>query len=151
MMPSRVTYSGLLDAGRMPRQNAKVAALERLILQAPQVDLGTRNLVHGGLCARWIFVPAGTVLTGALTNKANVCIVFGDIEVTTDDGPKRLTGFHVLPAEPGAKRAGHAIADTWWATVWRTDLDRIEDIEAEMTHEADRLQSRLLLEGETCR
>ena len=111
-------------------------------MQAPQVDLRTTHLVFGGLSARTILIPAGTVLTGALTNIANMCVVFGDITVTTDDGPKRLTGFNVVKAAAGAKRAGVAHADTWWTTIHRTDLTDISDIENEMTNEADALQTR---------
>lgn len=125
-----------------------VRDMESLLLQLPQVDLATSHLVHGGLSARTIFIPAGTVLTGALTNLANLCVVCGDITVTTDDGPQRLTGFHVLPAAPGAKRAGVAHADTWWTTIHRTDLTDIAAIEDEMTGESERLATRRDLLGQ---
>jgi hypothetical protein len=123
----------------------QVRRLEQVILQAPQVDLGTTHVVHGGMCARTIFIPAGTVLTGAVTNLDNVCVLSGDITVTTRDGPKRLTGFHVLPADKGFKRAGVAHADTYWTTVWPTGLTDITEIENEMTEEATQLQTRRAL------
>lgn len=119
-----------------------VRALESVILQCPQVDLPTEHFAFAGMSARTIFIPAGTVLTGALTNIDNICVVFGDITVTTDDGPKRLTGFNVIQAEAGAKRAGVAHSDTWWTTLHRTDLTRIADIENEMTNEAESLGTR---------
>lgn len=122
----------------------RVAALERVLARLPQVDLQTRHGVHGRISHRTIFIPAGTVLTGALTARDNVCVVFGDIEVTTDEGVRRLTGFHVLEAKAGAKRAGYAHADTWWTTLHHTDLTDIEAIEREMTPEAERLQTRTL-------
>lgn len=120
----------------------KVAELERYALQMPQVDLHTSHLIHGGLCARTILIPAGTLLTGAQTNMDNICVVFGDIEVTTDDGVQRLTGFNVLPAKAGFKRAGIAHTDTWWTTLWPTELQDIDAIEDEMTNEAGMLQTR---------
>lgn len=120
----------------------QVRRLEELILQAPQVDLGTRHVVFGGMCARTIFVPAGTVLTGALTNIDNICVINGDITVTTDEGPKHLVGFNVLPACKGAKRVGIAHADTWWTTLWKTDLEDVTEIEDEFTTEASQLQTR---------
>lgn len=126
-----------------------VRRLESSLMDLPQVDLSTENLVHGGMCARTILIPAGTVLTGAMTNMDNVCVVCGDIEVTTDEGVKRLTGYHVLPAMAGAKRAGVAFADTWWTTIWPTALTDIEAIEDEATSESHLLQTRRLkLEGE---
>lgn len=120
----------------------KVAAIEQFTLQMPQVDLHTSHLIHGGMCARTILIPAGTLLTGAQTNMDNICVVFGDIEVTTDDGVQRLTGFNVLPARAGFKRAGVAHSDTWWTTLWPTELQDIAAIEDEMTSEASMLQTR---------
>jgi hypothetical protein len=90
--------------------------------------------------------PGRHVLTGCQTNLDNVCIVLGDITVTTDDGPARLTGFHMLPANRGTKRVGHAHADTWWVTVHHTTLTDQRDIEDEMTDESAELNSRRLLE-----
>lgn len=119
-----------------------VSRLEALLLDVPQRSLNTSHVVHGGMCARTILIPAGTVLTGARTNKHNMCILSGDITVTTDQGPRRLTGFHVIPASAGLKRAGIAHADTYWTTVWPTDLADIEAIEDEMTDESTRLQTR---------
>jgi len=120
----------------------KVRALEAAILGMPQVNFETQMLAHGGLGARTIFIPAGTVLTGAMTNIENVCVVCGDITVTTDHGEKRVTGFHVLTAKAGFKRAGLSHADTWWTTIWRTELTDPGEMEEEMTCEADMLQTR---------
>jgi hypothetical protein len=123
----------------------KVLRLEQIVLQAPQIDLGTTHVVHGGMCARTIFIPAGTVLTGAVTNLDNVCVLSGDITVTTNEGPRRFTGFHVLPAAKGFKRAGYAHEDTHWTTVWPTGLTDITEIEDEMTEDAAQLQTRRAL------
>lgn len=127
--------------GGMPDPTA-VSCLEQMALGLPQVDLSTSMFAFGGMASRTIFIPAGTFLTGALTRIDNICAVFGDITVTTDDGPRRLTGFHVLPASAGAKRAGIAHADTWWTTIWRTDQTDAQAIEDEMTVESDQLQTR---------
>ena len=127
--------------GGMPAPE-RVADLEAHLLTLPQVDLQTEHLVHGGMYARTILIPAGTILTGALTNQDNVCVVHGDITVTTDEGTRHLVGFNVLPACKGAKRAGVAHADTWWTTIWTTELNDITEIENVLTDEADQLQTR---------
>lgn len=121
---------------------ATVRRLEGFLLSLPQIDLTTTHVVHGGMCARTILIPAGTMLTGALTNCDNICIICGDITVTTDAGPRRLTGYHVLPANAGAKRVGAAHADTWWTTIHCTALTDQADIENEMTDESAGLGSR---------
>lgn len=144
--PALIDQAQDLVAG-MPTPEA-VRRMEDMLLQMPQIDLHTEQLVHGGMAARTIFIPAGTVLTGALTNIDNLCVAFGDITVTTDDGPKRLTGFNVIPANAGAKRAGVAHSDTWWVTIHRTDLTDLDAIEEEMTAESHRLQTRTLALGQ---
>ena len=142
--------SALQLLGGMPSIEA-VRELESLIMTLPQADIQTTNVIHGGMCARTILIPAGVVLTGALTNCDNVCIASGDITVTTDEGAQRLTGYHVIPAKSGAKRAGLAHADTWWAMLWPTELTDIEEIEDEITSESEKLQTRrqtLLTQGD---
>lgn len=121
-----------------------VRVLEAAMLQQPQVIVPIEHSAFGGMSIRRADIPAGTALTGALTKRDNVCIVIGDITVTTDEGPQRLTGIHVLPAKAGAKRIGVTHTDTVWITVHRTDLTDIAAIEAEMTDEAPNLQTRAL-------
>ena len=120
----------------------KVRELEKGVLALPQVDLQTTNVVHGEMCARTFFVPAGTIVTGAQTNKDNIVIFSGDITVTTDEGTQRLTGYHVIKAGAGFKRAGVTHADTWVTTIWPTQLTDINEIEDEMTNESEMLQTR---------
>ena len=126
-------------------ERATVEALEVEILKAPQVDLQTTHKLSGGVYARTIIIPAGTVLTGAAHKKDHINIMQGDITVSTDDGMKRLTGQHVLETKAGNKRVGFAHADTVWTTVCHTNLTEIDAIEHELVEEPERLQSRLML------
>lgn len=136
--PSSFTYTGLLDKSR----NQKVAALEKALLQQPQLDLQTTHVLAGKVYARTIFIPAGGVLTGAEHKRDHVNVVFGDISVTTDDGVKRLTGHHVIPTKAGMKRAGVAHADTWWTTICHTQETELDAIEDDLVHDAHMLQTR---------
>lgn len=142
MMPAMENDDLLPELFSLMPDPDSVREAERVFEQLPQVRLETEMRLFGGLGVRTIFIPAGTVLTGAETELDNVCFVCGDITVTTDEGPVRLTGFRVISAHAGFKRAGYAHADTWWATAWRTDQTDIEAAEDEMTAEADRLQTR---------
>lgn len=123
-----------------------VRELENELRKHEQVILETSMIAHGRMAARTIFIPAGTLLTGVLVNHDNICIMSGDITVTTDNGPKRLTGFQVIPAGSGFRRAGIAHADTWWTCLWHTDLTDPTEIENDMSDEADRLQTRHAIE-----
>ena len=123
---------------------AAVQALSEHMRHLPQVDCQTTHMVHGGMYARTIFIPAGTLLTGAKTNVENICIVSGDITVTTDEGLKRLVGFTVIPANAGFKRALVAHSDTYWTTLIPTALNELKEIEDMFTDESQKLQTRTL-------
>lgn len=121
-----------------------VRHLESQIEHLPQVNVQSQTLVHGRMAARAIFIPAGSLLTGVLTNCDNISVLVGDITVTTAAGPVRLTGFNLIPANAGFKRVVIAHADTWWATLHHTDLTDVSAIEEEMTSEPENLQTRRL-------
>jgi hypothetical protein len=121
------------------------AVFDAALAALPQVDLLTHHLVYAGISARWILIPAGTCLVGALTELDNVCLAIGDITVTTDSGPKRFTGVQMVPAQRGAKRRGVAHSDTLWFCVNRTDATTVAQAEEEMTREAGNLQTRRAL------
>src|ERR1700675_2282986 len=57
-----------------PRRES-VERLEREVLKLPQVDLRTTHVLAGCVYARTIFIPAGTVLTGAVHKKDHVNVV----------------------------------------------------------------------------
>lgn len=120
----------------------QVVAFQNALSELPQRECPTDHLIHGSIYARTIFIPAGTVLVGALTNLDNICIVNGDITVTTDDSVVRLTGYHVIPASKGYKRVGLAHSDTYWTTLIHTQTTSVVEAENEMTNEAHLLQTR---------
>jgi len=128
----------------------KVNALRDELLKHPQIELPLSHLIHGQMYARTGIIPAGTIVVGTLTNLDNICIVNGDITVTTDEGVVRLTGYHILPASKGYKRVGLAHAETVWTTLIHTNGKTVEEIEAEMTDEFHLLQTRtnLITESE---
>lgn len=119
-----------------------VKRLEEIILTAPQTDLNTTHAFSGGMYARTIVVPKGTVLTGATHKTDHINIVFGDISVTTEKGVVRLVGYHVLETKAGMKRAGYAHEDTAWTTVCKTAKTELHEVEEELVEEADKLQTR---------
>lgn len=132
---------------------AHVERLERLALASPQVAIHTEHVISGGMYARTITIPADTVLTGAAHKTDHLCVCMGDIEVLTDDGPKRMTGLHVLATRAGVKRAGYTHGPTRWTTICRTDLMDLAAIEAELVEQPETLQTRnpLIGQGEPAR
>lgn len=135
MLPESVTIPPIPTREQIER-------LESFLAQVDQVDLGTTHALCGGVYARTIFIPAGTVLTGAAHKRDHLNVMQGDITVWTESGMQRLTGQHVLPSRAGAKRAGWAHADTWWTTISATALTDLDEIEAEQVEQPERLQTR---------
>jgi hypothetical protein len=130
----------------IPRMSASavaaVAALEQCILQCEQHPITTHHLLHAGMYARTITIPAGVVLTGALIKRATVLIVNGDTTVATGEDSIRITGYCVLPASAGRKQAFVAHADTQLTMLFPTQATDVRAAEEEFTDEADRLFSR---------
>lgn len=120
----------------------KVRALEAQVLEAPQVDIETWHVLHAGMYARTILIPAGVVLTGALITLATLLVFNGHASVFIGDGEVELRGHHVIPASAGRKQAFIAHADTWLTMLFPTSATTVEQAEAEFTDEADRLMSR---------
>lgn len=116
-----------------------VNRLESEVSKLPQAACPVWHHFAPGLYARQMFIPAGTVLTGAVHRTEHLCIVSGDIDVTTDEGVRRITALQlVIKSQPGAKRAGFAHRDTFWTTVHateETDLDRLVVELTESTHQ----------------
>jgi hypothetical protein len=129
----------VIDAIATPDEmRAKVLELESVVEKLPQVDCPVWHHFAPGLYARCMLIPKDTVLTGAVHRTEHLCIVSGDISVTTDDGVKRITHPHfILASKPGAKRAGYTHDDTYWTTVHattETDLDKLAEELTESTN-----------------
>lgn len=131
------------------RERIEQAERDMLALegQGHGLVLDTWHHFADGLVARTIFIPAGTDLCGCAHREEHLNICAGDITVWTEQGMKRLTGYHVLASLPGAKRVGRTHADTYWTTVHRNptnerDLALLEDA---LVENADGLQSRRLV------
>jgi hypothetical protein len=121
----------------------QVRRLESLAMQLPQVAIETEHVLHAGLYARTVRVPAGVVITGVLVKIATLLVIDGDVLVHVDDGPPlRLQGRHVLPARAGRKQAFFAQADTHITMIFASDAATVAEAEQEFTDEADSLVSR---------
>lgn len=121
---------------------AKVRALEDRAFELPQVSTETHHVLHAGLYARTILLPAGTMITGALIKIATLVIVEGDALVWLGDTSKRLKGYTVLPASAGRKQAFFALDDSHITMIFPTDAYNVEGAEIEFTDEHERLASR---------
>ena len=99
-------------------RRGKINALELAMLQEDQVPIDVNHRFNGGIYAREITIPKGTLLTGRIHKFDHFDIMLsGDISVSTDTGEvKRLTGLNIMEGKAGKKRAGYAHEDTHWIT-----------------------------------
>jgi hypothetical protein len=107
----------------------QIANLEQQILQRPQVDCPMLHWIDGPYYYRAILVRKDTLITGAKHRLEHECVSIGDIQVSTDLGMKRLTGYHRFWADAGKKRVGLALEDTIWVTIHWTNQPTVEGIE----------------------
>jgi hypothetical protein len=71
-----------------------------------------------GVYMREIFIPKGTILTGALhVKKHQVIMGYGKIAVFTEMYSKIFEGYNVFESMIGEKRVGIALEDTMWTTI----------------------------------
>lgn len=117
-----------------PYTRDQILKLEAVMKQMPQVDLAPHTHHHfaPGIYTRELFIPAGTVLTGAIhRHEIMNVLVSGTIKVTTDNGIELLTGPMIFNSQAGTKKAGFAITDVIWLNIHPTDLTDVDEIEKE--------------------
>ncbi|MBS0323587.1 MAG: hypothetical protein JSR19_07015 [Proteobacteria bacterium] len=118
-----------------------VYRFEEALGSLPQIDMPTQHVIHAGLYARTITVPAGCAITGALIKRTTLLVINGDATVFTGQGNARLKGYNVLPASAGRKQAFLAHEDTHITMIFPTCATSVEEAEREFTDEHDLLMS----------
>jgi hypothetical protein len=133
---------------------SRIADLEAQMLQQPQVELKTSHTFGGGMYARTIEIPAGTLLTGEIHKFEHLNIVSkGRISVLTENGVQHIEAPCIMASPPGTKRVGYAHEDTVWTTIHATEetnVDKIREIFIAKDHSEVELLpiEALKLEGE---
>jgi hypothetical protein len=139
---AELALSATRIAAMSPEAIDQVRRLESAALALPQVPIETTHVLHAGLYARTIRVPAGVLITGVLIKIATLVVIDGDVLMHVEDGPLRLQGHHVLPAAAGRKQAFLAQADTHITMIFATAARTVAEAEREFTDEGENLVSR---------
>lgn len=120
----------------------KVRALENELLLMPQIKIATHHVLHAGMYARTITVPAGVVLTGSLMKIPTMLIMQGEFLLFAGDKTIKLTGYNIFTGGANRKQAGVAITDTHVTMIFATKAKTIAEAEEEFTDETSLLFSR---------
>ena len=125
-----------------PEAIDKVRELEAITRDLPQVEIATDHVLHGGMHARTICIPAGVVLTGVFIRVPTLLVFDGNATVNAGDDATTLVGYHVLAASAHRRQAFLAHADTRLTMVFATQAKTVAEAEDEFTDEAHLLFSR---------
>lgn len=121
--------SSLALQGNMP----EILALEKIILTLEQVECPISHYQIEGVYCRSMFIPAGTVITGAIHNKENISILAqGTIRITNGTESKLISAPYIMVDQPGIKRLGVSETDVTFINIWRSDTTDLDEIEKEI-------------------
>ena len=121
--------TSLAERGNMP----EILRIEEVLKKVPQVDAPVTHYQIDGVYVRSMFIPAGTVLTGAIHKTECISILAqGTIRIATEVDSVRVSAPHVSVSQAGVKRLGYTETDVTFITVHRTDGTSIEEIEKEL-------------------
>ena len=117
--------SNLAELGTMP----EILRIEKEILAMPQVECPLIHYHIDGVYARRGFIPAGTVLTGAIHKFESISILAqGTLRITNGNTSHVISAPHVMTDKPGIKRLGYAETDCTFITIHKTDTKYEGDI-----------------------
>ena len=120
----------------------RVREIQGALLELPQVTIPTHHVLHGGMYARTIRIPAGVALAGAYVKVPTVLILSGEVTVLANDRAIEIQGYQVIPASSDRKQAFVAHTDTELTMIFATAATTVEEAEAEFTSEPELLASR---------
>lgn len=112
----------------------RIEALERALVERPQVELRVEHAFFPGLYVRTLHIPAGVMATSKIHRTehpfvvtAGAILVFGERE-----GPRLIEAPYYGRTMPGDRRAGYALSDTVWTSFHATHLTDPDEIEREI-------------------
>lgn len=123
---------------------------ERVMLQG--MTLIDNEVIHHfapGIYMRELRIKKGTVLTGKIHKHEHLCVLNGDIEIASQDGKGRFTGYLTFLSKPGVKRIGYAHEDTVFTTVHAiSGCNDIEELEKALVCDTFAEYDRFLLQSD---
>ncbi len=119
----------------------RIMALEQAMQGATDAAEAWHDTQHHfcpGLYVRVLYVPAGTVFTGALHKTRHFySLMLGRVSVVDSHGKRQeISAPHLGITEPGTKRAVYVHEDAIWVNYHPTDKTDPDEIIAEITAES---------------
>lgn len=112
----------------------EVDAIEKIMLEMPQVELEVIHHFYNGVYARELHIPAGITLTGAIHHCENLNVLSqGEICVLVGDEMKHIKAPFAVMSPAGTKRIATTLTDCIWTTFFSTNETDPEKIVSEFT------------------
>lgn len=110
-----------------------VEALQKAMLEQPQVKVETNHAFMNGIYARQIIIPAGVVIVGAKHKTEHPYLISkGKCYIINNGKREYFEAPYNGITKPGSKRAIYAIEDTVFTTFHPTEETDIKKIESEI-------------------
>ena len=111
----------------------EIAALPKDQLQAASDAMQTEHYFHGGMYARKLSRPAGTLIVGKVHKQDHYFLCAkGEIIAWTEGGMKHLYAGDIVQSKPGTKRVTLAATDAIGITFHVTDKTDLDEIEKDL-------------------
>ena len=118
----------------------QIERLQMEMSQMPQTELQlaadamqTEHYFHGGMYARKLTRPAGTLIVGKVHKQDHYFLCAkGEIIAWSEKGMVHLYAGDIIESKPGTKRVTLAVTDAIGITFHKTDKTDLDEIEKEM-------------------
>ena len=124
-----------------------ITIAENILLNCPQVEPEIIHHFAPGVYMREMRIKKGTILTGKIHKTEHLCTMNGDIEIASQDGKGRFTGYLTFLSKPGVKRIGYAHEDTVFTTIHAIEGTDIPTLEAALVVDTFEQYEHYLLES----
>lgn len=111
----------------------QIKRLQSELVKFPQLELETEHYFSGGMYARKVSRPAGTLIVGKEHKKDHFFMCAkGEIIAWSEKGMVTLLPGDIIESKAGTKRVTLAVKDSVGVTFHRTDKTDLDEIEAEL-------------------
>jgi hypothetical protein len=125
-----------------PALLAAICAVQDVVASVEQLDVEAEHVLHGGMYARTVRLPAEAVGVGVRIKVPTVLVVHGDVDLLTDAGWIEVRGYGVFAGEPGRKQVFVTRSAAEMTMLMPTAAQTVDEAEREFTDEWEQLLSR---------
>jgi quercetin dioxygenase-like cupin family protein len=123
---------------QIERLQMEMSAMSQSELQLAADAMQTEHYFHGGMYARKLSRPAGTLIVGKVHKQDHYFLCAkGEIIAWSEKGMVHLNAGDIIESKPGTKRVTLAVTDAIGITFHKTEKTDLDEIEKEMIESDD--------------